>query len=630
MARIDEALAELKSLKPGECPSYKEVAAKFKVSRTTLSRRYRGVQGSVQAQRINNQKLSPQQEQELVEYINRLTKQGLQPTRTMVQNFATQVAKDHVGNGWVTRFLQRNQDHLTSRWTMGMDAVRHKADSESKYKLYFELLTNKITQYDVLPKDIYNMDEKGFMIGVIGRSKRIFSKARWDSKEVRASLQDGSREWVTLLAAICVDGSHLSPGIIFESKRSTIQSGWVDAIKVTEHDVFVTSSPSGWTNNDIGLAWLKQVFNRQTKKKAGRRWRLLIVDGHGSHVTMDFLEYCNKNKILVAIYPPHSTHTLQPLDVVMFKPLSSAYKHELTQHLHLSQGLIAVKKGDFFPLFWRAWVKSFTQELVLKSFQATGVVPLDPEVILKRFHLKTPEEATTPQSSPILAEIDWRKMRSIVEDAVKDGAEKIGRKITLSLHHMQMQNQLLEDENKGLRHALSTKKKHKKKSNTLDLQQREEYHGGAVFFWSPSKIREARYRERVRAHEEEQEKLQKAERRHMREQATLLKKIEQEEAKVEREKKREEAKIERQRKAEERAELQRKIQQEREAATAQKALQLSQKGKRAASQSIQPKAKRRRGAQPAEGGAGGEDPAPSHPPKTNSRCRKINLPKKFK
>jgi hypothetical protein len=83
-------------------------------------------------------------------------------------------------------------------------------------------------------------------------------------------------------------------------------------------------------------------------------------------------------------------------------------------------------------------------------------------------------------------------------------------------------------------------------------------------------------------------------------------------------------------KAKERAEVQRKKQQEREAATTQKALQLSQKGKRAASQSIKPQAKRRRGAQPAEGGAGSKDPAPSPPPKTNSRGRKINLPKKFK
>jgi hypothetical protein len=90
----------------------------------------------------------------------------------------------------------------------------------------------------------------------------------------------------------------------------------------------------------------------------------------------------------------------------MFKPLSSAYKHELTQHLHLSQSLIPIKKGDFFPLFWRAWTSSFTKELILKSFEATRVVPLAPKVILKRFHPKTPDQGGTPTSSPILAKID--------------------------------------------------------------------------------------------------------------------------------------------------------------------------------------------------------------------------------
>ena len=351
MPPIDKAIAELKSQEPGEQLSYRKCAQKYNVDRTTLSRRYQGSQQSMEAREVNKLKLSPQQELELVEYIESLTARGLPPTRQMIQNFASQVAKEEVGIGWVRRFVVRNKDHLTSRWTAGMDAVRHRADSEAKYKLYFDLLVDKVSQYDVLPSNTYNMDEKGFLIGVIGRSKRIFSKARWESKEVRASLQDGSREWITLLAAICADGSHLPPGLIYESKKSAIQSSWVDAIKVGKHQVFVTSSASGWTNNDIGLAWLEQVFDRHTKKKARGRWRLLIVDGHGSHVTMDFLDYCDDNKILVVIYPPHSTHTLQPLDVVMFKPLSSAYKHELTHHLQRSQGLVPLKKGDFFLLF---------------------------------------------------------------------------------------------------------------------------------------------------------------------------------------------------------------------------------------------------------------------------------------
>jgi hypothetical protein len=121
-----------------------------------------------------------------------------------------------------------------------------------------------------------------------------------------------------------------------------------------EHSVYVTPSPLGWTNNDIGLAWFEQVFDRHTKEKARQSYRLLILDGHGSHVTMDFIEYCDQHKILLAIFPRHSTHTLQPLDVCMFKPLSQAYSDELSVFLERSQGLLPIKKGDFFPLFWKA------------------------------------------------------------------------------------------------------------------------------------------------------------------------------------------------------------------------------------------------------------------------------------
>jgi hypothetical protein len=95
------------------------------------------------------------------------------------------------------------------------------------------------------------------------------------------------------------------------------------------------------------------VFNRETKQKArlGRDWRLLILDGHGRHLSIDFVEYCEAYKILPAVFPPHSTHTLQPLNVVCFKPLSSNCSAKLTNHLFKTQGLLAVQKENFFPLF---------------------------------------------------------------------------------------------------------------------------------------------------------------------------------------------------------------------------------------------------------------------------------------
>jgi hypothetical protein len=43
-------------------------------------------------------------------------------------------------------------------------------------------------EYNILPRHTYNMDEKGLLIGVIGRTLRIFSKRMWGKGEVRASL----------------------------------------------------------------------------------------------------------------------------------------------------------------------------------------------------------------------------------------------------------------------------------------------------------------------------------------------------------------------------------------------------------------------------------------------------------
>jgi hypothetical protein len=54
---------------------------------------------------------------------------------------------------------------------------------------------------------------------------------------VTAGLQDGSREWITVLATVCADGSAIDSGVIFEAKGE-LCSGWVHNVEVGEHQVF--------------------------------------------------------------------------------------------------------------------------------------------------------------------------------------------------------------------------------------------------------------------------------------------------------------------------------------------------------------------------------------------------------
>ena len=58
----------------------------------------------------------------------------------MIQNFASGDTQEPVSESWVTRFINNHSIHLISRYSTGMDSVRHNADSYTKYELYFDLL----------------------------------------------------------------------------------------------------------------------------------------------------------------------------------------------------------------------------------------------------------------------------------------------------------------------------------------------------------------------------------------------------------------------------------------------------------------------------------------------------------
>jgi hypothetical protein len=615
MDPIQEAIAEIESREPGDKFSYQAIAKKHGVARMTLMRRHRG---ETEAYGVRNLSLHPQHEKELVRYIDTLTERRLPPTKEMIQRFASDLAGKPVSESWVDRFIRRHPNHLISAHSKGMSKLRCNADSGAKYSLYFKLLVEKIEEYNVQPSHIFNMDEKGFQLGRIGRTKRIFSKARWDKKGVRQPLEDGSSEWITVVACICSDGSVLSPSLIFKAANGAIQTSWVDAVRAGNHSVFTTSSPSGWSNNDIGLHWLKEVFERETRRHASTGYRLLLLDGHGSHVTMDFINYCHDHKILLAVYPPHATHTLQPLDVVMFKPLANAYSTQLTQYLQDSQGILNITKGDFFPLFWRSWTKVFKPPLIKRSFEATGIHPPNPDVVLSKFAKEGSDSEAS--STSVLSGEDWLKLKTIVRREVRDRNSKDVRKLQRSLHHLAAQNTLLHGELKGLRQSLAIKKRRETKSYTLQLEDHPEYHGGAVW-WSPTSVKRVQDNKIQQQQQAELEKLQKAEQAEIKKAARDCQLQLQKAARVEREKGWEET---RKRKAAEKAEREHR----RSLRDAAKAIQLPQSGKRKASKPHKPATKRQKCGGVAPAVVGAARVARAAPPRSR-RQRPITPSKKI-
>ena len=62
---------------------------------------------------------------------------------------------------------------------------------------------------------MYNIDKKGFLLGRIYKVKRVVSKKAWKKGLILRAAQDGSCEWISLLACIYIDGIKLSLVVIY-------------------------------------------------------------------------------------------------------------------------------------------------------------------------------------------------------------------------------------------------------------------------------------------------------------------------------------------------------------------------------------------------------------------------------
>ena len=143
-------------------------------------------------------------------------------------------------------------------------------------RCWFDAVASKFRDYYYDPLNVWNMDESGFSISEEQAIKvLIYLNAKQKHKVVR-----GKQEWVTDIKCINAAGEALAPLLIF--KAADVNTRWIN--EQSPQGWYFAASKNGWTSNDLGLAWLKNVFDPLTREKAVGRQRLLITDGHGSHI----------------------------------------------------------------------------------------------------------------------------------------------------------------------------------------------------------------------------------------------------------------------------------------------------------------------------------------------------------
>jgi hypothetical protein len=247
---------------------------------------------------------------------------------------------------------------------------------------WFEVIGRVLRDPAILAENVYNTDETGVMLSMLGSVKVLVGKD--DKRKHRGARV--KRTTVTAVKCISADGRYLNPMIIWPA--TTHRSNWTTFPTPGWHYV---CNESGYTDSNISLQWLRRVFDPETKDRAKQRPRVIILDGFGTHETLEILEYCFANNIILCRLPSHTSHKLQPCDVAVFGPLKTAYREQVER---LERGGVnTIGKQHFTSLYKPARERAFTPKNIRAGFAASGLVPFNPDRVLRTVP-KPPDELT--------------------------------------------------------------------------------------------------------------------------------------------------------------------------------------------------------------------------------------------
>jgi hypothetical protein len=308
----------------GKYSSIRLAAAAHDLDHRTLTRYISKCENPTTSVPNHNAHLNDAQDEALVCQMRRLIRWNVNPTYNMIRAYANRILRDAfdptidpgaepptVGINWPVRWLERHPE-FESDWSKPMDNKRMVMQEKDLIAHWFQLYFDIRADYGIHDDDIHNMDESGFQMGVGKRCKVIKFRGTKTPKVKDPKNMSNA----TLLECISASWRSWDP-LVCCCGKLTLTNHIADLLDNYTFGV----SDNGWTTDAIGQWWLENIFHPQTWESKKGVYRLLILDGHGSHQNVEFLTFCEKWYIVPLFLPPHTTHILQPLDVGCFQPL---------------------------------------------------------------------------------------------------------------------------------------------------------------------------------------------------------------------------------------------------------------------------------------------------------------------
>ncbi len=204
----------------------------------------------------------------------------------------------------------------------------------------------------------------------------------------------------------------------------------------------------------------------------------MILDGHDSHKSYDFITFCEQHGIILLCLPPHSTHLVQPLDVGVFSPLKTAYCNEIDVLSRARRDNI--NKKTFLQIYIHIRPDVFNTRIIRSAWAAAGITPLNKDRVLQslpnhqrqetlpsfEFHgVENEDLYYLGNSSPILPQTDYQIGRHIhhASFASPRKARRCIKQLAEIARQRGARSGFLEQENEQLKRQLAGKAEEDKK-----------------------------------------------------------------------------------------------------------------------------------------------------------------------
>lgn len=300
------------------------------------------------------------------------------------------------------------------------------------------------------PDRVLSFDETRLELDMTSSSKAKKERTVIDKNEVAPSRAETLAHKGGLvgtgIGGSTSSGKTLCPLFIFGS--GGLQPGWCRVVPPhTPLQLFESAgkmleahflaNEKGGVKDEVAVQYLRDVVMPCFPDVSATNPIVIICDGHGSHLSLQLIEYARANHVQIALRVPHTSHITQGEDVSNFEVLKSEVRVRKSKMLLSNiqkKQLYRLQNSDFMKIVAPAWDAAFSTQRNLKGWERTGLNPFTRIVMHDLFDEEERKKSTTTVAPLDYSRMDRAQEREDEAEEMDDSALLTGRISSAQLH----------------------------------------------------------------------------------------------------------------------------------------------------------------------------------------------------